>query len=178
MAEMLHAIQIAALPQTVFNAVSTQDGLRGWWTADSAAEPKVGSIAEFGFGNHATAFRMKISECNVETIVWECLGDVDEWRGTRLVWSLLAVEGGTFVRFTHSGWKSVDGWFAQCNSTWGELMHRLKAYVEGKNPGRGSAFAVSGYHSVARNLRRIRAAYRAPAVFLARHHVSKSGTLH
>ena len=29
MAEMLRAIQIAALPQTVFNAVSTQDGLRG-----------------------------------------------------------------------------------------------------------------------------------------------------
>lgn len=41
---------------------------------------------------------------------------------------------------------------------------------------RGSAFAVLGYHSVARNLRRIRAAYRAPAVLLARHH--KSGTLH
>jgi predicted metal-dependent HD superfamily phosphohydrolase len=42
----------------------------------------------------------------------------------------------------------------------------------------GSAFAVSGYHSVARNLRRIRAAYRAPAVLLARHHVRKSRTLH
>ena len=24
---------------------------------------------------------------------------------------------------------------ATCNSTWGELMYRLKAHAEGKNPG-------------------------------------------
>jgi len=25
--------------------------------------------------------------------------------------------------------------YAICNSSWGELMHRLKDYVEGRNPG-------------------------------------------
>ena len=57
-----------------------------------------------------------------------------------------------------------------------QVTRLVSRWVSGK--GRGSAFAVSGYHSVARNLRRIRAAYRAPAVLLARHHVRKSGTLH
>jgi hypothetical protein len=42
---------------------------------------------------------------------------------------------GDDVRFTHSGWKAVTEMFAICNSSWGELMYRLKNYVEGRNPG-------------------------------------------
>jgi uncharacterized protein YndB with AHSA1/START domain len=135
MTDMLHEIHVAASPKAVIDAITTQEGLRAWWTADSVAEPKAGTDAEFGFGKRATLFRMKIAELTAKKVVWECLGDVEEWRGTRLVWEIQPVENGTAVRFTHAGWKSVDGWFARCNSTWGELMHRLQNYVEGRNPG-------------------------------------------
>lgn len=39
------------------------------------------------------------------------------------------------LNFTHGNWRSPGGYFAPCNSTWGELMYRLKDYVEGKRPG-------------------------------------------
>jgi hypothetical protein len=32
------------------------------------------------------------------------------------------------------GWRSTDDYFATATA-WGELMRRLKAYAEGKNPG-------------------------------------------
>jgi hypothetical protein len=35
----------------------------------------------------------------------------------------------------HGGWRSANDFFAICNSSWGELMYRLKNYLEGKNPG-------------------------------------------
>lgn len=136
MADALHQIQIEATPERVFAAITTSAGLRGWWTDDSVAEPRVGSTAEFGFGNRATVFRMRIAELKPNArVVWECLGDVDEWNGTRLTWNLAGQEAKTDVRFTHGSWRSIDGWFALCNTTWGELMHRLKNHVEGKAPG-------------------------------------------
>ena len=96
----------------------------------------MGSITEFGFGNRATVFRTRIAELQPNTrLVWECLGDVNEWNGTQLTWDLCEQEGKTEVCVTQGNWRSTDGWFALCNTTWGELMYRLKNHVEGKAPG-------------------------------------------
>ena len=136
MADMLHQIQIKDSPEKVYEALTTQTGLQNWWTTDTAAKPEVGSIAEFGFNNRATVFRMRVAELKPhQRVVWECLGDMDEWVGTRLVWELRPNDNFTDLRFTHANWRSTEGWFAMCNSTWGELMHRLKGYAEGKAPG-------------------------------------------
>jgi hypothetical protein len=39
------------------------------------------------------------------------------------------------LRFTHGGWRDATDYFTRCNTTWGELMYRLKAVAEGKAPG-------------------------------------------
>ncbi len=44
-------------------------------------------------------------------------------------------DGKTRLRFTHADWKAETDYFIDCTATWGELMYRLKATVEGKNPG-------------------------------------------
>jgi len=41
----------------------------------------------------------------------------------------------TTLRFTHGGWKAMTPFYASCNSMWGQLMFRLKGFVEGRNPG-------------------------------------------
>jgi len=137
MAEMLHQIQIKASPEKVYEALTAQNGLRSWWTSDTVAKPEVGSVAEFGFNNRATVFRMRVAELTPnQHVIWECLGDIDEWIGTRLIWELKAADNNfTNLRFTHANWRSTEGWFAMCNSTWGELIHRLKNFAEGKTPG-------------------------------------------
>jgi len=62
MADMHHEIQIAASPDKIYDAIATVEGLRGWWTGDSIAEPRVGSTAKFGFYDRRFLFRMRIEE--------------------------------------------------------------------------------------------------------------------
>lgn len=46
MAEIKHQIPISATPEKVYAALTTEKGLRGWWTADSKTDDKVGGKAE------------------------------------------------------------------------------------------------------------------------------------
>lgn len=137
MSDIRHEINIQAPPQTVYEALTTQEGLQNWWTVDTQALPEVGSLAVFGFFNRSTVFRMRIDELIPEKRVkWSCEGDVDEWIGTEIQFDLESDEGaGSKMRFQHKNWRSMEGIYAQCNTTWGNLMFRLKAFAEGKNPG-------------------------------------------
>ncbi|REJ65582.1 MAG: SRPBCC domain-containing protein [Planctomycetota bacterium] len=136
MAEMLHEIVIDAAPETVMDALTTQEGLKSWWTANCEASPDVGSKAILRFGGGATVFRMTVEEIvPAKQVVWSCQGEPEEWQGTRLHWNLTVNEGKTRLRFCHEGWKSTDGIYAICNTTWGHLMVLLKQHCEGKKPG-------------------------------------------
>ena len=63
---LMHMVEIDADPKKIYEALSTANGLASFWTADSHAEPKVGSIARFGF--HGPVLEMKVSyrrrDCN------------------------------------------------------------------------------------------------------------------
>ncbi|HLW51740.1 MAG TPA: SRPBCC domain-containing protein [Candidatus Angelobacter sp.] len=136
MAESKHLIPILASPEKVYEAVATQKGFQGWWTADTTSDEKTGGKAEFGFDKRAMVFRMSIDKLAPgKQVVLSCHGDHPEWNGTVLTWDLIPQNGSTTLRFTQSGWKAATDFYAACNSTWGELMFRLKDYVEGKNPG-------------------------------------------
>jgi hypothetical protein len=58
-----------------------------------------------------------------------------EGTGTRLLIDLTEQKGQTQVRFTHADWQAETDYFVACNTTWGELIFRLKAAAEGKTPG-------------------------------------------
>ena len=136
MVDIRHQIPIDASPEKVYAALATQAGLRNWWTADTQADEKVGGKAEFGFSKRGMVFRMKIEKLEPgKQVVWSCHGDQPEWNGTTLTWNIANEDGATVLRFTQSGWKAMTDMCAICNSTWGELMYRLKGYLEGKNPG-------------------------------------------
>lgn len=136
MAEIKHQIAIDATPEKVYAALATNSGLGSWWTADSRTDAKVGGKAEFGFDKRQTVFRMTIEKLEPgKEVVWRCHGDPEEWNGTTLVWTIARDGNGSVLRLTHRGWRAVTDYFAMCNSTWGELIYRLKACLEGKNPG-------------------------------------------
>lgn len=144
MADILHEITIAATPEAIFEALTTERGLKGWWTADCEAEAEPGSVAVFRFGGGAVEFRMRVDTMESgRRLEWSCIeGDKvpAEWAGTRCTWQLEpAGEGRTRVRFVHADWRSSKGAFAMCNTTWGGLLFRLLDALEGR--GRGPMFA-------------------------------------
>lgn len=71
---------------------------------------------------------------------WSCTTG-KEWAGTRIVFRLQGRGTGTPLRFAHAGWQSETDYFVSCNTTWGELMFRLKSAAERKS--RGPLFGAS-----------------------------------
>jgi uncharacterized protein YndB with AHSA1/START domain len=139
MPDSLHDVTIAAPPERVFELLTTESGLRAWWTAGSRAAPAPGSVNVFAFDGGAIEFHFRVDESLApRRLAWTCLAAPKvpaEWVGTRITAELGAEGGSTRLRFAHRGWASDQGAYAMCNTTWGHLMHRLRDAAEGRGPG-------------------------------------------
>jgi len=130
MAEIKHYLEINTQPQKVYNALTEQKGLAGWWTEETTAEPQVGTIAEFKFGEY---YHNKIKITNLIPdfkVEWECLQGDEEWVGTNFTFEIDEKNGKTFLKFTHKNWREATDFFASCNYQWGLYMKSLKDYCE------------------------------------------------
>jgi uncharacterized protein YndB with AHSA1/START domain len=138
MADIRHSIPIAAKPETIYPLIATAKGFGQWWAADISES--AGAV-DLGFFNRATVYRLrlKVDEPSVQA-EWICETG-DEWNGTHISFQLESRPAGAVLRFTHGGWRSETDYFLNCNTTWGELMYRLKAAAEGKP--RGPLFLAS-----------------------------------
>lgn len=138
MADIQHAIQIAANAEAIYPLIATAKGFAQWWAADVT---EAGGALELGFFKRATVYRLRLKadQPPVEA-EWTCETGA-EWIGTRVKFRLEGKASGTLLRFTHGGWQSETDYFTSCNTTWGELMFRLKSAAEG-NP-RGPLFLAS-----------------------------------
>jgi uncharacterized protein YndB with AHSA1/START domain len=143
-APLVHQVNVNATPETIYKAVSTADGLQAFWTSDSQAEPKVGSIATFGFGGPTQ--RMRIDEIVPgKRVKWTALNDFPTWDKTTVSWEIAPAEKGeTSVTFRHANWSdavSQDD-LGSINYTWGLIVERLKQYTETGKPNPLFAFAT------------------------------------
>ena len=132
MPDIQHAIQIAAKPEGVYPLMATAHGLARWWAADITES---GGTVDLGFFNRATVYKLKLEiDKPPVQVEWVCQSG-DEWGGTHITFRVEARGTGSMLRFTHAGWRSETDYFISCNTTWGELMFRLKAAAEGKASG-------------------------------------------
>ena len=127
MADIQHSIQIAAKPEKVYPLVATAKGLGQWWATD-ITEPD--GTVELGFFNRTTVYRLRLISSTPPSQVEWSVETGQEWTGTRIVFRLAAGGAGTVLRFTHAGWQSETDYFVSCNTTWGELMFRLKSAAD------------------------------------------------
>lgn len=139
MADSLHEISIAAPIERVYAAWTTPDGLASWWTADCRLAKDVGGIHVFGFQGRDVLFHFHVDTLAPPLHVqWTGIAGpnmTDEWIGTTIDVQLIPEGAKTRVRFAHRDWRSSDGAFRACNTTWGELMYRLRDACEGRRPG-------------------------------------------
>ncbi len=139
MGTILHAITIAAPHGTVYALVANARGFRQWWATDVTER---GDTVELGFFKRTTIYKLRLTANQPGTHAdWICETG-SEWIGTHIVFDIQASGSGTLLRFAHSGWRSETDFFVTCNTTWGELMFRLKAAAEGRS--RGPLFLDDG----------------------------------
>lgn len=140
MPAIVKELTIAATPQSIFNALTQQDGIARWWTDDLAARPEVGSLAEFRFTRWgAGILQFEIAELDVgEKVRWLSRKAPPQWAGTSVTWQLTPIQNGTKLLFTHDGFAQVDGVYERIRGNWEYFLGSLKSYLEtGKGtPGR------------------------------------------
>ena len=131
-APLVHQVNVKATPEAIYKAVSTADGLASFWTSESKAEPKVGSIASFGFGGPTQ--RMRVDELVPgKRVKWTGLADFPNWGDTTVNWDISPTDGGeTSVTFRHADWPAAVSQddLGSINYTWGLIVERLKQYAE------------------------------------------------
>lgn len=127
-----HSITISAATDAVQRLVATPEGLRQWWAED--VEPQTDDNVSLGFFNRATVYRLKRLDEGSLRVAWRCETG-KEWQDTDLVFTLQPQGSAVVLDFVHANWREATPYFVSCNTTWGELMFRIKAAAEGKRPG-------------------------------------------
>lgn len=137
MVHIKHNLTINTSPETVYRALTTENGIRGWWTADTKIKPEAGSIAEFNFGERYHN-EMKIMDLQPNRRVeWYVLEADAEWIGTTITFNLEEKEEKTLLRFGHINWEQPTDFYANCNYQWGRYLRSLKDFCE---TGKGTPF--------------------------------------
>lgn len=146
---------VRAPVQRLYQALTTQAGLQGWWTRDCSIGNGVGSRSTFHFGD--TWQVMHIARLTPDSEVhWTCtdshivepgLARADEWTGTDVVFRLAARgqhNESTLLQFEHIGLTPQIDCYAICTSSWHLFLGSLKRYAE---TGKGMPYTEAGISS-------------------------------
>lgn len=137
MAEIHHRVGIKASPEKVYNALTTNEGLAGWWTNDVSGAGDVGSVIQFRFNGGGPDFEV-IDLIENKTVQWKHSGNMpEEWMGSEILFQIQVKEDQTIVRFSHSNWQEASDFMAHCSTKWAVFLLSLKDALE---VGKGKPF--------------------------------------
>ncbi len=135
MATSEHRITIDAPKDDVFQAITTPDGLKGWYSPDVLGKSDKGGEVTLSFTEKEGPFRWKVTEAEQASLVrWECIQGPGKSAGTTATFHLSGSGNKTIVEFAHEGFQEADEKLKTCNTLWGALMHHLKQFAETKQP--------------------------------------------
>jgi uncharacterized protein YndB with AHSA1/START domain len=130
MVDILHRVGMkSASLDEVYAALTTLEGLSGWWATDTKGQTEVGGILEFRF--EPGGFDMKVLELHpAERVLWEVADGPAEWIGTTVRWDLKQEGDYTIVLFAHEGWREPVEFMYHCSTKWATFLVSLKQLVE------------------------------------------------
>lgn len=130
MQHIRHRLRIGAPANKVYDAITTQEGLAGWWCRDTTAKPETGTVARFVFSPDYFK-EMAITELQpLRLIRWTCTKGYEEWIGTRIAFELQPDGDTTVLSFHHEGWTDYTPMYMACNYHWALFMRSLKLLCE------------------------------------------------
>ncbi len=130
MADILHRIGVRSSSlEEVYSALTTVEGLSGWWATDTDGKTDVGGVLQFRFG--PGGFDMRILELVPDRrVLWEVVDGPAEWIGTTVAWELKQEDEFTIVLFEHKGWAEPVEFMAHCSTKWAVFLLSLKQLLE------------------------------------------------
>ena len=141
---LTRAIQIQASGERVFRALTTLEGLAGWWTPLVSGRPLEGGDVRFEFAGLDEHILMHVEQAVPFTLVqWSCVRhtDLPDWDGTKISFALTSHGAKSCqLEFQHAGLTERLDCYESCSAGWDHFLGSLVGYVE---RGKGSPFAGS-----------------------------------
>ena len=130
MADILHRVGIEhSSPQRVYDALTTLDGLSGWWAEKTTGDTDPGGVIEFRFG--PGGIDMRVVELDPGRLVrWEVVGGPEEWIGTEVRFDIRQDGDWTIVLFRHEGWREPVEFMSHYSTKWATYLISLKQLLE------------------------------------------------
>jgi uncharacterized protein YndB with AHSA1/START domain len=130
MVDILHRVGVASSsPDEVYAALTTLEGLSGWWARDTTGETDLGGVIAFRFG--PGGFDMKVVELVPgKRVLWEVVEGPAEWVGTSVSFDLRQEGDYTIVLFAHRGWAEPVEFMYHCSTKWATFLLSLKQLLE------------------------------------------------
>ena len=131
MPDILHRVGIKSpSPAHVYKALTTLEGLAGWWTDDTTGSTEAGGAIHFQFGERGF-FDMKVLELHPDNrVLWQVIGGPAEWIGTKVSFELRRDGDYTILLFKHQGWKEPVEFMHHCSTKWAVFLLSLKSLIE------------------------------------------------
>lgn len=132
------SIDIAASPEKIYQAITTTEGERAWWTTDCEVGKKVGDQATFRFDpmggkQGTTEMRFNIDRLDRDALVrLTCTGNENnpDWQDTEITFVLAPHDKGTRLGFAHTGFRAKTPNYEACVGGWTHFIQSLKSYAE------------------------------------------------
>jgi len=125
MSDILHRVGINAPPDQVFAALTTVEGLRGWWVSTTNGNAAQGGLIDFGFCD----MNVVVAEPG-KLVHWRCSRGPDEWLNTEVTFRLENKRDQTFVLFKHANWKEPVEFMYHCSTKWATFLLSLRDALE------------------------------------------------
>jgi len=135
--DIRHNLAIEASPETVYRAVSTDEGIKGWWSKDCKVGDSEGEDSLLKFDKEGTivemGFRTEILIPD-KKVVWECTENGNPaWLGTKIITEISESQEGSEVVFSHADfeekWEGQDP-FEMTKTGWEHFVKSLVSYCE------------------------------------------------
>ena len=130
MPDILHRVAIKSSPNDTYRALTTREGLAGWWTTDTQGNCDVGGVIQFRFGDRGF-IDMKVLELDpAKRVLWQVVDGPPDWIGTKVSFELTQDDDFTIILFKHQGWKEPVEFMHHCSTKWALFLISMKSLVE------------------------------------------------
>jgi len=141
-ADLTRQLRLQASADRVFAALTTADGLRGWWTNRVSGMAELGRVLRLEFAGLDEHIDLRLDELRSgAAVAWTCLEHTElaDWNGTRIMFGLTAAgDRSCDLDFRHAGLTPASACYEDCMIGWDHFLASLTAYVE---RGKGMPFA-------------------------------------
>jgi uncharacterized protein YndB with AHSA1/START domain len=132
MPDIMHLLKIEAMPEQVYEALTTADGIRNWWTRDAELDSKIDGTGEFRFHQCENVIKVRVDELKSPVHVgWKTVSCFNpQWDGTTIAFDLRKEGEHTVLSFAHRGFEEADEVYARTTTGWGYFLVSLQQYLE------------------------------------------------